>query len=358
MLLYYKYCKIKLIELMKKCIIYCFSGTGNTYRVCGMIAAELKAYGYETEIFSVTYAAYKERKFPDPNAYDVIGAAYPGHAFNAPRLFNKFIRLLPAAERGQQAFIVKTSGEPFSVNNSSSGAVKRYFKRKGYDLTYEKHYLMPYNIMFRYPQGLAKQMYLYSQATAKVSARKIVEGYRERLKPNAASLVMCLLGKIEWFGAWFNGLFFRVDKNKCIDCGMCAKNCPAQNITKSKGKYRFGSRCTLCCRCTMNCPRDAISMGLLNGFKVNGAYNFEKLVRDEKVSGNYVNAQTVGYYKKMLEYYDKADEELAKFGIAPPRDGFLPDEFAVMGKRDRRKLKKQEKAALKAESKNRRNGNN
>ncbi len=329
---------------MNKCIIYCFSGTGNTDRVCRMILSELSAYGYEGDIFPITYSAYKQKVFPDPNGYDIVGVAYPGHAFNAPHLFNKFIKLLPKAQMGQRAFIIKTSGEPFSVNNSSSNAVKRYLKRKGYDLTYEKHYLMPYNIMFRYPQGLAKQMYLYAQVMAKSSAQKIVQGERESLRITASSLVMCFLGKIEWFGAWFNGLFYRVNKKKCINCGMCAKNCPSQNITEKEGKYRFGGRCILCCRCTMNCPKDAISMGLLNGLRVNGAYKFEKLEKDSTVSGNYVNSGTVGYYKNFNKYYDKIDEELKQCGLVSPRSLFAPDEYAVASKKQRKALKKQQKA--------------
>ena len=332
---------------MKKCILYCFSGTGNTNRVCKMLLSELSSYEYEGEIFDITYDAYKRKACPDPNDYDLIGVAYPGHAFNAPRLFNRFVKLFPKAKREQRAFIIKCSGEPFSVNNSSSNAVKRYFRRKGYQVTYEKHYLMPYNIMFRYPPGLAKQMYLYSQQMAKVSAKKIASSEREFLHGNPFSAIMCFLGKIEWFGAWFNGLFYKVNDRKCTDCGMCAKNCPAQNITKKNGRYHFGIHCTLCCRCTMHCPKDAISMGLLNCLRVNGAYEFEKLAEDEAVSGNYVNERTVGYYKKFHPYYTKIDRELISCGLVPPRSLFAPDEYAVMSKKQRKALKRQRKIAEK-----------
>lgn len=334
---------------MEKCIIYCFSGTGNTKKVCDFIAEELLPYEIETEIFSVTYSAYKKKQFPDPNAYDVIGLAYPGHAFNAPQLFDRFVKLLPKSERGQRAFIVKSSGEPFSVNNSSSAAAKRYLKRKGYDFRYEKHYLMPYNIMFRYPDSLAKQMYLYSKAMAKLSAKKIAAGEKERLHANLGSVIMCFLGKIEWFGAWFNGLFYRADKKKCIGCNLCVKGCPAQNITvKESGGLKFGSHCTMCCRCTMNCPANAISMGLLDGFRVNSPYDFKKFLADENLSGNFVNADTVGYFKHFLKYYNKIDEELAQTGIPSPRAAFAPDEYAVMPKKERKKLKKQQKADKKS----------
>ena len=40
---------------MKKCILYCFSGTGNTNRVCKMLLSELSSYEYEGEIFDITY---------------------------------------------------------------------------------------------------------------------------------------------------------------------------------------------------------------------------------------------------------------------------------------------------------------
>ena len=91
---------------MKKCILYCFSGTGNTNRVCKMLLSELSSYEYEGEIFDITYDAYKRKAFPDPNDYDLIGVAYPGHAFNAPQLFNRFVKLFPKAKRGQRAFII------------------------------------------------------------------------------------------------------------------------------------------------------------------------------------------------------------------------------------------------------------
>lgn len=328
---------------MKKCIIYCFSGTGNTKRVAQSVLTELAAYDYEGEVFSITYNAYKQKQFPNPNEYDLIGIAYPGHAFNAPHLFNKFVKRLPKAERGQQAFIVKSSGEPFSVNNSSSGAAKRYLRKKGYNLTYEKHYLMPYNIMFRYPNGLAKQMYLYQEQMAKSSAKKIVEGKKELLRPNIGSLIMCFLGKIEWFGAWFNGLFYKVDTRKCIKCGKCAHNCPAQNITFKDGKYHFGNHCTLCCGCTLGCPTNAIKMGILNGLKVNGPYKFKNLTSNKEVSGNYVNDQTTGYYKKFNKYYNKIDEELKEMGLVPPRTLFEPDEYAIASKREKRKMKRNAK---------------
>ena len=331
---------------MKKGIVYCFSGTGNTKKVCQMLKNQLLSYDIDLDIFDITYKAYKTKQFPDANEYDYVGVAYPGHAFNAPYVFNKFVKRLPKAKNNQQAFIIKTSGEPFAVNNGASNAAKRYLRKKGYDLRYEKHYLMPYNIMFRYHDGVAKQMYLYSQEMVKVSADKIAKGEKETLRNTFFGLVMCFLGKIEWFGAWFNGLFYHVKKDLCINCGMCAKNCPSENIKiKENGKFKFGSKCIMCCRCTLNCPTNAIRMGLMDSWRVNGPYRFEKYVADEGLSANFVNEQTTGYFKKFNKYYNKIDAELTEYGLTPPRTLFEPNAWAIMPKKERKKaVKQQEKA--------------
>ena len=45
----------------------------------------------------------------------------------------------------------------------------------------------------------------------------------------------------------------------CIRCGICAKVCPANNITVSD-KVRFADRCEVCYACLHNCPQNAIHM--------------------------------------------------------------------------------------------------
>lgn len=330
---------------MKKAIIYCFSGTGNTKRVSDMVAAELTNDGVETEVFKVTRESYLKKAFPNPNEYDLIGIAYPIYGFNAPLLVNKFVKSLNASERNQKAFIIKTSGEPFGFNNSSSQAIKRYLKRKKYDLVYERHYLMPYNIMFRYNDGLVKQMYLYAEQLAKVSAAKITGGSKEVIHGNPMSLFANFVCKLVWLGGPICGITYHADNEKCIHCNKCVNNCPTKNIKICKnGKIKFGGHCMMCCCCSMNCPTDAISMGIMNGWKVNKPYPFEKVAKDESVSANFINPQTKGYFKKFNKYYAKTDKELLSFGIVPARANFAPNEYALMDKKQKKAYNKAHKA--------------
>ena len=53
---------------------------------------------------------------------------------------------------------------------------------------------------------------------------------------------------------------FVVDADKCIKCGICAKNCPVEAIQWKKKETAFidKSKCIKCMSCILNCPADAI----------------------------------------------------------------------------------------------------
>lgn len=52
------------------------------------------------------------------------------------------------------------------------------------------------------------------------------------------------------------GLAPKADK-KCIGCGICAENCPAQAISKGNPKQTDSKKCISCMRCVVQCPESA-----------------------------------------------------------------------------------------------------
>ncbi len=54
-------------------------------------------------------------------------------------------------------------------------------------------------------------------------------------------------------------LSYTVNDN-CVHCGICARVCPANNITVTKEKVAFSDRCEVCYACLHNCPQHAIHM--------------------------------------------------------------------------------------------------
>ncbi len=45
--------------------------------------------------------------------------------------------------------------------------------------------------------------------------------------------------------------------DRCVECGLCAENCPAQAISKDNIKSADSEKCILCMRCVARCPRSA-----------------------------------------------------------------------------------------------------
>ena len=283
-------------------IIYCFSGTGNTWRVCAKYAEYFEARG----VSCVVHPMGNMADIPDPNEFDLVGFAYPIHGFNAPYVVYKFVRALPKCNK--KYFIIKTSGEPVKLNNASSLHLRTKLKRRGFRLlTNEYHYVMPYNMIFRHTDLQAQKMWHTAEALVPIHAEQILHGEKHLLKrPFLGGFISWVL-RIEHPAMKINGKHFKVQKN-CAKCMKCVRDCPVQNISYSEKKgFRFGNKCVMCARCSFNCPKDAIKIGVLNGWRVNGAYNFDG---EADVSQQ---CKKPNYCKKAYErYFAQAEATLAQ----------------------------------------------
>lgn len=257
---------------MKNAIIYMFSGTGNTRRACEIFKDEFEKNDVKTTVF-VLEKGFEE--LPNPNDFDYVGFAYPIHGFNAPSVMLDLARNLPEADK-KEYFIVKTSGEPLQINNVSSLKLNGILKKKGYVATSEYHYVMPYNMIFRHTDEMSVKMLDTLKKLAPIEAREVLDGTPHKLKRIPLGSLWAWIVRIEQPAMRINGKCFKVDADKCIRCGACAKNCPMHNIKISEnGKFEFGNECLMCARCSFNCPTDAFDIGILNGWRVNGKYSFK-----------------------------------------------------------------------------------
>ena len=60
--------------------------------------------------------------------------------------------------------------------------------------------------------------------------------------------------------------------------------------------------------CVLKCPKNAISIGLLNLWALNGRYDFDRIMLGENIKSSYVNIKTAGYFRLFKKYYLKASE--------------------------------------------------
>lgn len=252
-----------------KVLFTVFSASGNTSRVCRLFSERLKERGAECE----TVRIREDMKTPDYAAADVLVIGYPVHGFNAPQNVVDFAKGLPECEN-KVYYIIKTSGEPLHINDASSRILDRALKKKGYVKKGEFHYVMPYNMIFRHSDDMAALMWQAAGNTAPSDADIIFEGREHPLKPNAFACLTRLVVAVEHAAMPYLGRLFKVKKDRCVSCGRCEKLCPMGNIEMKDGLPVFGKNCIGCTACSFNCPEDAISIGVLNAWRVNGAYKF------------------------------------------------------------------------------------
>lgn len=260
---------------MKKCIIYYFSGTGNTEYVCKKITEELLSYDIDTQLIKIE----KIDKMESINA-DLFGIAYPIHGFNAPEIIDEFVNYLPIGDTPY--FIIKTSGEPLKINDASSMFFSKTLNSKKYSFIGEYHYIMPYNIIFRHSDDMVAMMRIRLNKKVKEDAKDIAKCNTKSIKYPMKAKIVAKIVRIEHPAIKLIGKGFSINKKKCIGCNKCVNNCPTQNISIVNGKFKFSSDCLGCMRCAFNCPTDAIRTGILNAWRVNGKYDFENASLSEK----------------------------------------------------------------------------
>ena len=293
-----------------KVILYVFSGTGNTLKVASLYKQYL---GAEVKVYRV---AKNSPPPPSPEEYDLIGVGYPIHAFSAPEPILKFAKTLPEIQ-GKRAFVFKSSGEGLHLNDGSSQKLIKILEKKGYDILFERHFVMPYNMIYRHSDEMAKQMWIYTKAMVKLSATEIESGVRRKVKQNIFKRAFSAVFRvIEQPFAHIHGPLFKVNKRRCIGCEKCIKICPQANIKVKDGKIKFGSACVLCMGCSFNCPVDAVKVGFFKYWKVNGSYRLNELVKDESLYFPLVPDRAKGIYKLYKKYYRECDAELAKANIS------------------------------------------
>lgn len=53
-----------------------------------------------------------------------------------------------------------------------------------------------------------------------------------------------------------------IEKEKCIQCGICVENCPEDILTMKEGHVHvaYPLECSWCGACEIDCPADAIKV--------------------------------------------------------------------------------------------------
>ncbi len=85
-----------------------------------------------------------------------------------------------------------------------------------------------------------------------------------RLKDNRAFCkYLCPIPVLQKIGARFALLKVQINADKCINCGVCEKNCPMDIKLleyKDRGTRVLSTECIMCASCINSCPRQAVDV--------------------------------------------------------------------------------------------------
>jgi ferredoxin len=288
-------------------LIFYFSATKNTLRLVNFAKEVLTQRFDEVELVNIeqfVYLSENKLTYVLPEEFsqkiddcDKLGFAYPIHAFNAPEIVEKWVNSIPFRSNKKSYFILKTAGEPMTLNDGSSRKIIQHLLKKNYLCQNEFLYVMPYYIMFRHASQVAVKMDQTMKKTLPLDLEVIRNQIETKEKVSIGTKVVSSLLRIEQPGAHLLGKHFKVDLTKCISCGKCLSHCPTKNIEKVDDKIVFHHRCLICMRCVAFCPAKAISIGIMNSWKVEGEYDFSSLVEEKDTHAGYCKKAFARYYQ-------------------------------------------------------------
>jgi len=253
---------------MKILILY-FSGTGNTKFVAEQISRRLLDRGYSTRCESIENFEPEEVK-----SYDFLVFGYPVYGYEMPDFVKSYARQIPPpSSRG----VILYSTMAYSSGNSLRNSAELFIDNDFLVVNTET-FLMPGNdhlIITKRDSKFAKRVLATDYTAVRElnnSIAKILEridylsekgvGQEDVCLPDRNLLYLLLTPLMRLiFGVIKKTVVkrFKVDEN-CLDCGICEKICPADNIVIRDGRVEFGNNCYLCLRCINQCPVEAIQI--------------------------------------------------------------------------------------------------
>ncbi len=306
----------------KRLTCYFLSGTGNSFRAARWLAEVAAERDVATEVVPIDDARPQEDLELGPQ--QLVGIYHPAHGLMPPWSMIKFLLKMPRG-RGAHAMVVSTRGaipiRPVLIPGACGLAL--FFPLlvlliKGYSVRGGMGIDMPINLNNLHWGMSDRNMGFVEAWGGRRHARlanAILWGKRYLHPLNVLWELLWCFPFVLWpvfpfayllVGRVFMGTLQFAD-TRCVGCGKCAKNCPAEAIVmqgeKKKQTPRWTHRCEVCMRCVGYCKFRAVETSHLWIIVVSYATSF--------LTASFVQRSFAAAFGKQPGFVGWVDEPIA-----------------------------------------------
>ncbi len=238
-----------------------FTSTGNTLWLASKAKELMEAQGHEVRLFEII----KDGAELAGEDCDLLGFFYPVWGSEPPDPLVEYRKNMPKGN-GKKIFLV---GNCCAFTGDTGLRWKHIMEKKGYDVFYVDHLIMPTNLNIPWlPENLLKKVpvgdelkKILSKAEIKLQkvCESILKGERKVEGRGPISRVGGFMQREFYWTADGYKSRFSVSKERCIQCHLCYRVCPTENISINEdGEIVFGNKCILCVKCFNLCPVNAV----------------------------------------------------------------------------------------------------
>lgn len=256
-------------------MIFYFSGTGNTKWVAQQLA---EATG--DTLYYIPDELRKGELHYTLLPGERLGFCFPTHGWQPPHIVREFIKNANVNLNGNYIYAVTTCGDNMGY---AMRILNKELKAKGLQTDATFAVLMPEsNVCFSFlhldtPEREQQKI---------TAAREKVAHICQVVKDKQQGVEELIKGAIPFtytyvIGGYYNkhlitDKHFWVDEDACIQCGLCARLCPVDDIEGMPPRWKHDGTCTNCLACYHHCPKHAIHWGKME----RGQYVFRLKIKD------------------------------------------------------------------------------
>lgn len=251
-------------------MILWYSGCGNSRFVADTLSKELAD---DKMVFIPDAARQKAALEFGPD--EVLGIVFPVYSWSVPKLVSEFLRTVSIKGKPAYIFAACTCGDQTGLTYEH---LCKDLRKQGLQLDAFFSFQMPETYInlpgfnLDTPENAKRKIDGTKESLSEVIGliKQRTQGNYDKLRGSKTFLKSNILKPL-FYGLLITDRKFNVSDD-CIGCGICAKNCPLQNITIENDRPKWNGHCTNCMSCYHRCPKNAINFGSATQGK--GQYHF------------------------------------------------------------------------------------